>query len=720
MIEKILKDKRILSLYIVVISFLFIGITYALGTYSMGISFNTALIRVDEEAYGNTTFDATNIDFKPIMDTDVETSLDNVIKIDFTVGGAEANNNSKIIYDIALADLEIHCDLISKYIKWKLIKDGTVISSSGNNGLDKGIKNQRLVLTENQIDLPNYSTTKSGYHNYTFYMWMSDSCQKSNLSECVGQTDQSSLIGKYFSGRIEVELYTKTKVGYGAISSRDNSETTKCLSDNPNRLNNAPNLDNGNLIPVYYDETGTYTYTDNDNSEITVTGVWKKADSKNSGNSWYDYENKMWANAVIIGDSTKKRQYQKSSIGTIINDEDITAFYVWIPRFKYRVCNITRQGGAESTYAYQAYTKGIDIEFETGRNSTGNVECTYDTLAVESETNLSDKCTYKGKDLITTTSGNANYKDAWYTHPAFTFGNKEMDGFWIGKFETTGEAATPTVLPDKSSLRSQNVSTQFTTSKYFQNYLSSDIDAHMLTNLEWGAVAYLTHSKYGLCNGTTCQGVYLNNSSGYYTGRSGGDIAGSTNLNLTTVYGSSVTTSTTKYNANGYYNYKGYKLDYSTGDATTTKDITKVASTTKNITGVYDMSGGAHEYVMGNMVDSTGVFYPSSSGTSWNGNTTLNNFYYNAYSYGTSQYGKLAFNRGRLGDATAEVLGGTSSTSAWKPGSGVTGSNSNFAYYSSSWFCRGGNYNLQGSGTFYFSVITGASYNYYSFRSSLS
>ena len=70
------------------------------------------------------------------------------------------------------------------------------------------------------------------------------------------------------------------------------------LSDN---FSNAPNLDTGNLLPVYYDDTektsdGTY-------------GVWKKADSTNANNSWYDYSNKEWANAVIV-DPSKKETYK--------------------------------------------------------------------------------------------------------------------------------------------------------------------------------------------------------------------------------------------------------------------------------------------------------------------------------------------------------------------------------------------------------------------------
>ena len=40
-----------------------------------------------------------------------------------------------------------------------------------------------------------------------------------------------------------------------------------------------------------------------------------------------------------------------------------------------------------------------------------------------------------------------------------------------------------------------------------------------------------------------------------------------------------------------------------------------LASTTGNITGIYDMSGGAYDYVMGNVSSASGnyTFYPSSS-----------------------------------------------------------------------------------------------------------
>ena len=98
--------------------------------------------------------------------------------------------------------------------------------------------------------------------------------------------------------------------------------------------------------------------------------------------------------------------------------------------------------------------------------------------------------------------------DSYLTHPAFTFGGNELNGIWVGKFETTGTAQKPTVLAYDSrytetsnitSLTNQNLSTQFLTSQKI-NYGLSKKEASMLKNMEWGAVAYLSHSKYGINN----------------------------------------------------------------------------------------------------------------------------------------------------------------------------------------------------------------------------
>ena len=50
-------------------------------------------------------------------------------------------------------------------------------------------------------------------------------------------------------------------------------------------------------------------------------------------------------------------------------------------------------------------------------------------------------------------------------------------------------------------------------------------------------------------------------------------------------------------------------LEYDTNTKTNVHDIDKIASTTGNITGVYDMSGGRDEYVMGSYLGwSIGMF----------------------------------------------------------------------------------------------------------------
>ena len=102
--------------------------------------------------------------------------------------------------------------------------------------------------------------------------------------------------------------------------------------------------------------------------------------------------------------------------------------------------------------------------------------------------------------------------------------------------------------------------------------LDSSFDTHMMKNNEWGAVAYLTHSIYGRCtSSTSCSDIGINNSISYKTG-----------------YGSPAGSSSNSSYTSSYVEAKSY--DTSQG---------MNASTTGNIYGVYDMSGGAEEYVMG-------------------------------------------------------------------------------------------------------------------------
>lgn len=195
----------------IVVIVLFIS-SYAIITDISKKNVWTHILRIDEDAYGDTSFDSSDIDLKPILDSKIETNLENVIGIHFNVGGSELNDEKNIVYDIALVDLKVDCDLLSPYLKWKLVKnDDEIFSGSFDYHFDT-INQGRIVLTTIQQDLVDYSENKSDYDHYSFYIWLSDSCQEESISNCIGEfEDQSNLINKHFSGKIEVELYAKNK-----------------------------------------------------------------------------------------------------------------------------------------------------------------------------------------------------------------------------------------------------------------------------------------------------------------------------------------------------------------------------------------------------------------------------------------------------------------------------------------------------------------------------
>ena len=446
--------------------------------------------------------------------------------------------------------------------------------------------------------------------------------------------------------------------------------------------------------------------------------VWKKADSenKNVNYQWYDYNDKMWANSVTVS-STNRSTYLNATPGTTIPMNDILTMQVWIPRYKYKVWNYNVDGTATSS------PQQIDIIFEKGTESTGDITCS-DTIS-GTDGAKSESCLLNNVECTDITCNNKTY-----THPAFTFGEDELKGFWVGKFEmgetsncqyNSSEASgcdsitlIPYVKPDIHSWDWARVGTFDTVLRNMNSSnniygFSSNEDTHMIKNIEWGAVTYFTYSKYGLCDDGSCGRLFINNSGRSFTGRSGGNIGGSTAIN--TVYTNQ--TSTDQYNSYGFYTYDGYLLNYDTNKKSSTKDITKIASSTKTIYGVYDLSGGSYEFTMGNMVSSdgntllSGVTNEYNAGftgiisdeynneTSYTGDYTYpSSKYIDKYSYGY-MYGTVGKKyRGKLGDAIKEVS--LSNNTAWY------GETSIFMYPSSSWYRRGGDYySVSSFGLFY-------------------
>ena len=405
---------------------------------------------------------------------------------------------------------------------------------------------------------------------------------------------------------------------------------------------NAPTL-TSNMIPVYYDETSS---------------IWKKADENNAdaSNKWYDYNNKMWANAVTVT-STNRQTYLNASAGTVIPMSDINTMWVWVPRYTY-------------TYLNTNTPQSINIKFESGTVSTGTIKC---TDAVTGTSSTSETCT-------DSTNGGLKAGTSTYTHPAFWWDKndnnvretgEELTGIWVGKFEiSSGQIIKPNV----TSLRSQTVNQLYTGIYNMRNSgnafgFSTTDETHMMKNMEWGAVTYLSHSKYGIN-----KEIAINSANTYTTG-CGPQSEGSTSSGAT---------------CNGY-----------------TTALGQSASTTGNISGVYDMSGGACEYVMGNMVNSSGAFY--SSYASFTPEPEAR--YYDKYSYGTSN---TEYTRGKLGDATKEMAPVSSFNTSWY---------SDYAYFpngSYPWFFRGGYYsNGAIAGAFHFSAYDGSAISISSSRAVL-
>ena len=426
----------------------------------------------------------------------------------------------------------------------------------------------------------------------------------------------------------------------------------------------------------------------------------KKTGVVSAASEWYNYDDKKWANAVLVSE-TNRNTYLNAEENTEIPMNDILAFYVWIPRYKYKVWNISKQAGAESTYAYNAKTEGIDIKWETGKASTGTINCTY---------NYNVDSANGGVDLSTTTAETCTGNNGdYYTHPAFTFGSDNINGFWISKFEISssnptadyggGNVTNLTVrsLPNVNSWRNIKVSNintviqnmQTSSNIYGLNTSRTNTDSHMLTNFEWGAVAYLTNSKYGRCTNGSCTEVTINNCNTFVTGIGADSVSADS---------SSITCTTAANQYNGTYG--------------------KLASTTGNITGVYDMSGGSWDNVMGNMSSISGnyTFYPVSSSFASSWYTTDTAKYLTTYAYEEYELDtQKSYNRGRLGDATAEVA---LSTETGRSGGWYSDSTS-FPAYSSAWFNRGGYYpSSSEAGVFHFSHNEGGGW-FYSSRAAL-
>ncbi len=362
-----------------------------------------------------------------------------------------------------------------------------------------------------------------------------------------------------------------------------------------------------------------------DPTETEKGKTLRSGDAEFKEDSWYNYDEKKWANVETKDGS----------------------MWVWIPRFAYKITS-------QPSYEGDVATRGGTIEV---RFLIGTTDKYFDENGQEQ---TAKRVTESGADTS---------KD-FYVHPAFTnesginYKNggwdKELRGIWVAKFEAgyaqgnnyaavkatnltyTQEevyvgGAENEKVPNKEGwdtarnwldgVYGANKMTikypVFMGTTYSMNYinhndafllakeisavgnpygLSSAADSHMMKDSEWGAVAYLSQSQYGL-NGTN---IYINNVCLNSGGKQRTLNTGKTGIEsiyaitgLTT--GSSDTselilnTEQAKNIIEEINTVKG-NTSTTTGNIYTWEQLKGIgASTTGTIYGIYDLSGGVLE-----------------------------------------------------------------------------------------------------------------------------
>ena len=302
---------------------------------------------------------------------------------------------------------------------------------------------------------------------------------------------------------------------------------------------NSPSLSAG-MIPIKYVD-GNWVITDENDPDWYQYGT--TADTRNWANIMLS-DGKYYAESAQGIDTTNKTKARK---GITVAEEDLGSMFVWIPRYAYNFpqYHVAKSNGEGTT---QNITNVVFLKETSNQDKSGNrYERDYDISTVQ-----------------------AGQATPTIVHPAFKLGDQEVTGIWVAKFEAsmaenntnTGEDNNVTnktvkVLPNKESWRHIVIGNMFTNclnmNKEKNVYgINKGADTHLMKNNEWGAVAYLAASQYGIVpTANSISETYQEN--------------GKTNSHL-------------------YTGGKDYKTNVS-------------QSTTGNITGIYDLNGGAWDVV---------------------------------------------------------------------------------------------------------------------------
>ncbi len=219
----------------------------------------------------------------------------------------------------------------------------------------------------------------------------------------------------------------------------------------------------------------------------------KEINTTKEDKTWYNYEQKQWANA-----KTKDGSY-----------------YVWIPRFAYRIIYYANEADLNeaktmSKEDIRREEKAIGFSDIRGIVNKNGVEdttfarryCLFDVELLNSKGySYLENNDYKYD--VRETKGKNNPRGL-VIHPAFSpfrrnnlkyvegnFGEtKEIDGFWMAKFEIDASNRSVPGVVSKTNINSNDI---FNDSRKIVN--TKELESYNMTMTKWGAVVYLTQSQ---------------------------------------------------------------------------------------------------------------------------------------------------------------------------------------------------------------------------------
>ena len=295
----------------------------------------------------------------------------------------------------------------------------------------------------------------------------------------VATVDQNGLVIAKGSGTATITV--KSSTGGKSATCTITVEAGIAPVDPDNATDVTFSTEYGRIDIIWLDNSNNVISTPNmpiltSNGESMTPIIWnneyKVVETTSTNSEWYDYSQKKWANAITANGS----------------------YFVWIPRYAYRI------------------TYYSDSNYE-------NVTGYYDGYGQWCAT--TKKLRYKIEDGIKTKEYNGM---KYIVHPAFCsdvnyggFG-KEISGFWVAKFKVsanehdalgnmyglTGDLqSVPGVwigfkqTPGGFYKIARNATFGYTGEKDPIDGYTSYMNSHMAKNSEWGAIVYLTHSKFG-------------------------------------------------------------------------------------------------------------------------------------------------------------------------------------------------------------------------------